>query len=182
MKLASAASESWATCRLVSKPLRHLPAYSIGLANTPFPGIKEALRLFPPVPVGVPRVVPNAESGQALPHEPVPAGTRVSVHHFATYHSPSNFRDPDSFVPERWLGDPLYKADNRECFHPFGFGPRDCMGQSVAMYEMQLIMARVLYKFNMEAYDEGQSKGWDEAKAFVLWEKKPLMCRFHLAV
>lgn len=161
---------------------RDLPAYPPDCANAPSPGIKEALRLFPPVPVGVPRVVPDTLSGQGLPHGSVPAGTRVSVHHYATYHSPFNFRDPESFLPERWLGDSLYRGDNRECFHPFAIGPRDCLGQNMAMYEMQLVMARMLYKFNMEPYDEGQLQGWDRAKAFVLWEKKPLMCRFRLAV
>ncbi|KAH7303423.1 cytochrome P450 [Stachybotrys elegans] len=137
--------------------------------------IKEALRLYPPVPVGVPRVVPSVEAGRNLPGGPVPTGTRVSVHHFSTYHSPTNFRDPDSFVPERWLNDPTYNCDNRSCFRPFAIGPRDCLGQGMAMHEMQLLVASVLLKFNMELCED--SLQWDDQRAFVLWEKKPLMCR-----
>ncbi|PTB50357.1 hypothetical protein M431DRAFT_541147 [Trichoderma harzianum CBS 226.95] len=144
--------------------------------------IKEALRLYPPVPVGVPRVVPSHASGMNMPGGPVPGGTRVSVHHYATYHNPDNFRDPDSFVPERWLNDPAYSGDNRECWRPFAFGPRDCLGQNMAMRETQLILARLLFKFNIEICDglEGTSD-WDEQNAYVLWEKKPLMCRLTLA-
>ncbi|KAL7796670.1 averantin oxidoreductase [Trichoderma ceciliae] len=141
--------------------------------------IKEALRLYPPVPVGVPRVVPNNASGMNMPGGPVPAGTRVSVHHYSTYRSADNFRDPDSFVPERWLNDPVYTGDNRECCRPFAFGPRDCLGQNMALHEMQLILARFFFKFNIEMC-EGISD-WDEQNAFVLWEKKPLMCRLTLA-
>ena len=103
----------------------------------------------------------------------------MSVHHYATYRSPDNFRDPDNFVPERWLNDPAYSNDNRSCFRPFAVGPRDCLGQSMANHEIQLIIARVLFKFNLESCDENAD--WDDQKAFVLWEKKPLMCRLTLA-
>ena len=142
-------------------------------------GIKEAMRLYPPVPVGVPRVVPNAASGQKMPGGPVPAGTRVSVHHYATCRTPFNFRNPDNFVPERWLGDPAYSSDHLDGCRPFAFGPRDCLGQSMALREMQLIAARLFFKFNVEMI-EGNTD-WDKQRAFVLWEKKPLMCRLTLA-
>ena len=113
-----------------------------------------------------------------MPGNPVPPTTRVSVHHYATYRSQDNFRDPDNFVPERWLGDPLYANDNRECFRPFAAGPRDCLGQTMAMCEMQLIMAKVLFRFNVEACEELDAlERWSQQKAFVLWEKKPLKCR-----
>ncbi|KAI9901008.1 hypothetical protein N3K66_002825 [Trichothecium roseum] len=141
--------------------------------------IKEALRLFPPVPVGVPRVVPTAASGQNMPGGSVPAGTRVSVHHYATYHSSDNFRDPDSFVPERWLDDPNYQADNRECFRPFAAGPRNCIGQNMAMYEMQLIVSRIFFKFDFQTC--AGNLQWDEQRAFILWDKKPLMCQLSVA-
>ena len=114
-----------------------------------------------------------------MPGDAVPAGTRVSVHHYATYRSPSNFRNPDSFVPERWLNDCAYSSDNRECFRPFAFGPRDCLGQSMAIHEMQLILARVIFRFNLETCEEDSN--WDDQRAFVLWEKKPLRCRLTLA-
>lgn len=114
-----------------------------------------------------------------MPGDSVPAGTRVSVHHYATYRSSTNFRDPDSFVPERWLDDPIYQGDNRECFRPFAVGPRDCLGQSMALHEMQLILARIFFRFNMEICEDNFD--WDDQKAFVLWEKKPLMCRLAFA-
>lgn len=156
----------------------HAAPSSEEIAHIAITGIKEALRMYPPVPVGVPRVVPNQASGQNMPGSPVPSGTRVSVHHYATYRSPDNFRDPNDFIPERWLGDALYEGDNRECFRPFAAGARDCLGQTMAMCEMQLIMARVLFRFHLEAYEdaEGLSR-WSQQKAFVLWEKKPLKCR-----
>lgn len=58
--------------------------------DSPFLGIREGMRVYPPVPSGLPRIV--AEGGNSILGRWVPAGTHVSVHQFATYHSPDNFR------------------------------------------------------------------------------------------
>lgn len=47
----------------------------------------------------------------------------------AAYHSEENFRDPDEFVPERFLGDERYKNDRFDVLQPFSYGPRNCIGQ-----------------------------------------------------
>lgn len=48
----------------------------------------------------------------------------ISMTHHVSYHDPVNFLYPDTFAPERWLGDEQYKDDNRAVFQPFSFGPR----------------------------------------------------------
>lgn len=55
--------------------------------------------------------------------------TIVSVPQFATYRSGRNFAQPDSFIPERWLGAPGFENDNRDAMNPFSTGPRNCMGK-----------------------------------------------------
>ena len=62
-----------------------------------------------------------------------PVKTVVSVHMLATYRSPLNFRDPDSFVPERFLGDERFVNDNRSALNPFSLGPRNCIGKKYAI-------------------------------------------------
>lgn len=108
--------------------------------------IKEALRLYPPVVTGRPRVTPAGGStvcGQYIPpgvsflhnHHVVQVELThssqwsVSAQHLVMYTSSSNFRDPFSFAPERWLGDPRYESDNRHALQPFHVGPRDCLGK-----------------------------------------------------
>ncbi|KAK3302986.1 cytochrome P450, partial [Chaetomium strumarium] len=146
--------------------------------------INEALRLYPPVPVGVPRVVPA--EGRVLLDKFVGGGTRVSVHHYSTYRSPANFADPDAFAPERWLPTTTtdsrsrYADDRREALQAFGYGPRNCLGQNMALHEMRLVLARLFFRFDLELLDE--SRDWTDQKAFVLWEKKPLLCRLKAAV
>ncbi|KAK8011932.1 hypothetical protein PG989_000192 [Apiospora arundinis] len=146
--------------------------------------IHEALRLYPAVPVGVPRVV-TAAGGQDIGGQWVTPGTRVSVHHYATYHSPLNFTGPDTFAPERWLSDQNsdasspYKDDRRESCQPFANGPRDCLGRNLAMHEMRYIMSRLLFNFDLTLSRE--CGDWENQRAFILWEKKPLLCTLKTA-
>lgn len=135
--------------------------------------MQEGMRLYPPVPAGVPRAVHAA--GQEILGRWVPGGTRASVHHWSTYRDPENFHEPDAFAPERWLGqDPNYADDSRESFQPFGYGSRSCVGQNMTLFEMRLILAKVLYKFDFSLADPADV--WTDQKAYILWEKKPLKC------
>ncbi|CAI6100760.1 unnamed protein product [Clonostachys chloroleuca] len=135
--------------------------------------IQEGLRMYPPVPSSLLRVAPD--QGTIICDGFVPSGTSISVHHTATYRSPKNFRNPNDFVPERWLGAEEYADDLREALQPFHLGPRNCLGQNMAWHEMRLLLAQLLYNFDIELCEE--SKGWSDQKVFVLWEKKPLLCK-----
>jgi cytochrome P450 len=57
--------------------------------------------------------------------------TSVSVSQWPANHSSRNFKKPDKFVPERFLGDPEYNDDNRAVLNPFSFGPRNCLGKGL---------------------------------------------------
>ena len=136
--------------------------------------VKETLRIYPPAPIGSPRVV--SPGGQQILGKYIPAETRVSVHHWSTYRSESNFKDADKFVPERWLKtDPKYAGDALDAHQPFSIGPRNCLGQNMALHEMRLILTVLLFKFDLEL--EERSEDWADQKAFGLWQKKPLMMR-----
>lgn len=134
---------------------------------------EEALRVYPPVPIGLPRVMP--EGGNVIRGEWVPSKTRVQVPQWAAYRSPLNFKDPDSFVPERWLPDGGYDSDRKEVLQPFSFGPRNCLGKNLAYHEMRIIMAKVLWHFDLELCE--QSDRWADQKVFNLWQKPELWCR-----
>ncbi|KAL8684644.1 MAG: hypothetical protein Q9224_006217 [Gallowayella concinna] len=89
--------------------------------------IREALRRFPPIPEGLPRIVPT--EGEWISGHWIPGGTFVQVSILATSLSSSNFKDPESFVPERWLGDERFRNDKKQASQPFSVGPRNCVGQ-----------------------------------------------------
>ncbi|KAL5363325.1 cytochrome P450 [Aspergillus floccosus] len=136
--------------------------------------LTEALRIYPPVGDGFPRN--TGENTEMILDEPVPPNTLVRVTHWATFHSPSNFACPDDFIPERWLeGEHGFDNDRKSALQPFHVGPRNCIGRNLAYMEMRLLVALVLFRFDMELCPV--SEDWDKQKSFLLWAKPKLMVR-----
>ncbi|KAF2712060.1 cytochrome P450 [Pleomassaria siparia CBS 279.74] len=139
--------------------------------------LKETLRLYPPVPSSLPKITPPA--GSNICGHYIPGGYTVFLPHYAAYHSERNFKDARSFVPERWTGDERYADDKKAVLQPFSHGTRDCVGKNMAYHEMRLIIAKVLFNFDLELCPE--SANWADQRIFTLWEKKPLLCKLKVA-
>ncbi|KIM95590.1 hypothetical protein OIDMADRAFT_133798 [Oidiodendron maius Zn] len=141
--------------------------------------LQESLRMYPPVPIGLRRLV-VAENAMVAGYH-IPKGTVVSLHSLAAYRSPSNFANPNQFLPGRWIdGVESSERDKNESLstafrgiiEPFSVGPRNCLGKNLAWVEMRLILARVLRSFDLELVDNGWNP--DEQKIYTLWEKPRL--------
>ncbi|KAK8073393.1 cytochrome p450 [Apiospora phragmitis] len=133
---------------------------------------EEALRIFPPVPVTVPRVTPPG--GRQICGDHIPENTKLGIWHYSMYHHPGNFALPEEFHPERWLGeDPRFAHDRKEAFEPFSHGSRNCLGKNLAYAEMRTIMARMLFNFDMRLAD-GYERWADGIQIHNLFEKSPL--------
>ncbi|KAI5371060.1 Putative cytochrome P450 [Septoria linicola] len=140
--------------------------------------LNECLRYFPPVPTGFERRIPTG--GEIISGIFVPEGTAVQVSQYPTHHSEANFKDAEKFVPERWLeNDPLsaeYVNDKKSAMQPFSFGPRNCIGKNLAHAEMRLIMAKLIWSFDMEL--DSKSEDWlERCRVFTLWDKPELAVR-----
>jgi cytochrome P450 len=109
------------------------------------------------------------------------------------FHSPSNFTVPEKFHPERWLGDPLFSNDDKPAFQPFSSGPRNCIGKryvllsrkqqpnliktSLAYAEMRLVLAKMLWNFDLELMSE--SENWFPHEMVVIWNSPDLHIKLH---
>lgn len=89
--------------------------------------ISEALRLRTPTAVGFGRRV--GKGGVLISDHFIAEGTGVQVSQHANNRSERNFAQPDSFKPERWLGDERFASDKRDAFQPFSVGARNCLGK-----------------------------------------------------
>ncbi|GME27350.1 Cytochrome P450 [Neofusicoccum parvum] len=145
--------------------VNHLP-YLIAVLN-------EGLRMYPPVPTGFPRRVPDG--GDTVSGHYVPGNTAVYVSQYAANHSAQNFTEPELFAPERWLDDARFANDKKAVLMPFSNGPRNCLGKNLAYAEMRAILAKVLFRFDLELVDK--KTDWFDQRVFTLWEKSPLMAR-----
>lgn len=123
--------------------------------------IKETLRLYPPassIRNGEPGFSVTTPEGRQCPTE----GLLVWSNHVAIHRNPDFWQQPDDFLPERWMVEeegPLIPAA-KGAWRAFEFGPRNCIGQELAMLEVKLVLALTLREFTIEsAYDE-----WDKMK------------------
>ncbi|KAK5168273.1 uncharacterized protein LTR77_006842 [Saxophila tyrrhenica] len=134
--------------------------------------LQEGLRMYPPVPIALPRVTPT--EGAEIDGMPVPGDVTIGVHQLATYRMPEHFKNAYEFHPERWLNDPEYKDDSLDALEPFSVGPRNCLGKNLAWHEMRVLLVTVLLHFDLKLSED--SKTWSDQKIYTLWEKKPLLC------
>ncbi|TGJ86345.1 hypothetical protein E0Z10_g2441 [Xylaria hypoxylon] len=132
--------------------------------------IEEALRVYPPSPQPHHRIIPAG--GAVVNGEFLPAGTSVSIPIYAISNSPLNWAQPEAFIPERWTGeDARFSGDKRESSQPFSYGPRNCLGRNLAYAEMRLVMARLIWHFDIENATDGN---WMDQRVYMVWEKGPL--------
>ncbi|KAK3313301.1 cytochrome P450 [Apodospora peruviana] len=146
--------------------------------KTPFLAavLNECLRLYPPGAINMPRTVPPG--GATVDGRFVPGGSIVGIAQYAAYRSPTHWRNPLTFAPERWLQSEegpmsVYANDRREVFKPFSYGPRNCVGQNLAVAECRLITARLFWRFEVDMFD-GQGDWINGQRTFLSWEKPPL--------
>ncbi|KAH6535231.1 hypothetical protein HBI81_072700 [Parastagonospora nodorum] len=142
--------------------------------------IDEGLRLYPPLPTGTQRVKPVG--GAMVCGRWVPSGTLVQTNFYSLQRSPRNFKNPDTFAPERFLpeGAEEYASDRKDGLNPFSFGPKNCVGKNLAYHEMRLVLASVLLHFDLELSPE-KGNWMDDQQSFILWAKTPLMVKLKLA-
>jgi cytochrome P450 len=143
--------------------------------------LDEALRIHPPVPSSLHRQ--TVRDHTMIAGTDVPKGTIVGVHQISTYHAQSNFSRPLEYLPERWLKENQkegaeFASDKRDAFQPFSVGPRNCIGRTLANAEQRLIMARVLWNFDLTLVKP--KEGWEKQKVFGIWIKQPLMVELKL--
>jgi enediyne biosynthesis protein E7 len=106
--------------------------------------VNEALRLYPPGWLLSRRTVqPDVLSGYEIP-----AGANVLLPLYLLHRHPRYWKDPDTFFPQRFAPD--HDAERpRFAYMPFAAGPRHCIGETFALYEMLMHLHRVARHFRL---------------------------------
>jgi cytochrome P450 family 135 len=119
--------------------------------------VKESLRARPVIP-GVGRVV-NGEPYQ-LGDYSIPTGIEINPSIAMVHRRPDVYPAPGEFRPERFLEE---DAPDTYTWIPFGGGTRRCLGASFALFEMRVVVRRVLERTSLEPVagepDEIQRRG-----------------------
>lgn len=142
--------------------------------------LKESFRLHPPLPLLVPRLsTQNVE----LQGYHIPARTKVIINAWAIGRDPESWEAPDEFWPERFMGNTSFKSSPEIDFKghdfqliPFGAGRRRCPGISFTVPIMELALASLLYRFDLELPGGivGEEVDMDEMFGMTVHKKSPL--------
>jgi cytochrome P450 len=106
--------------------------------------VNEALRLYPPGWVLSRRTI----EADVLGGYPIPPGTNVLLPLYLLHRHPQFWEDPDAFRPERFA--PGHETERtRFAYMPFAAGPRHCIGETLALYEMLMHLYLVARRYRL---------------------------------
>ncbi|KAL3360122.1 hypothetical protein AABB24_016561, partial [Solanum stoloniferum] len=109
--------------------------------------IKESFRLYPSVPLLLPR---ESMEKSILEGYEIQPGTIIHVNAWAIARDPEIWENPEEFIPERFLNSDIdFKGQDFELI-PFGAGRRGCPGIALGVASMELALSNLLYAFDWE--------------------------------
>jgi cytochrome P450 len=106
--------------------------------------LQEALRLYPPGWLITRRTLEADELGGY----PIAPRTDVFISPYVLHRHPAFWSEPEEFRPERFAG---ADAEERHRFSyiPFAVGPRHCIGENIAMFEMLVHVHAMSRRFRL---------------------------------
>ncbi|KAH7097758.1 cytochrome P450 [Auriculariales sp. MPI-PUGE-AT-0066] len=123
--------------------------------------IKEVMRLRAPGSPLHERVVPR--SGAMLCGYFIPGGTAVGTQAFSVHRNETIYPDALKVRPERWVRKAIEPGcwEERDdipqamhsAWHPYGQGPRACLGRPLAELELLLVISTIVNNFRMELHE-----------------------------
>ena len=113
--------------------------------------ILEALRLYPPVWTLSRRCL----HADRLAGYQAPAGADLLMSPYVVHRHPEYWSDPEQFGPN--ASPEAISATHRYAFIPFSAGPRHCVGETFAIYEMALHLYHAARAFRLRSSRSGAS-------------------------
>ncbi|WCJ37084.1 Cytochrome P450 76T24 [Euphorbia peplus] len=112
--------------------------------------VKETFRLHQPVPLLIPR---KARANVEIRGFIIPKGAQIMVNVYAIGRDGNTWKDPNSFMPERFLDSDIdVKGHNFELI-PFGAGRRMCPGLPLAIRMLYPMLGSLINMFDWKIED-----------------------------
>lgn len=125
--------------------------------------LSETMRCYPPFVAGAFRQTPKD----------VLIDGKFEPQGYAVNRDERYWKEPERFAPKRWMDGLEYKGDQLDAMQPFSTGPRNCIGRNLAYAEARLILAKLVFSFDMSL--AASNDHWlHNQKAYIVWDK-PLL-------
>ncbi|MCU0544299.1 MAG: cytochrome P450 [Oscillatoriaceae cyanobacterium Prado104] len=108
----------------------------------------ETLRFYPIIFFAFPRIL---QAPMQLMGYNIPKGIMLSPCIYLVHHREDIYPEPKRFKPERFLERQFSPYE----YFPFGGGNRRCIGAAFAMFEMKLVLAKILSRYSLELAEKG---------------------------
>ncbi|XP_050308966.1 cytochrome P450 4c21-like [Anthonomus grandis grandis] len=134
--------------------------------------ISETLRVLPTVPLFGRYCSEDVDIGTKV----VPKGANVFISAYHIHRNPKYWKDPLRFDPTRFLPENIGKIPPG-AYVPFSAGPRNCIGQLMAMYLIKITIANVIRYYEIKS----NHKSIDEfvlESCISMKTQHPLDCKF----
>ena len=106
--------------------------------------VNEALRLYPPGWLLSRRTI----EADTLGGYAVPPRSNVLLPLYLLHRHPGFWKNPQAFAPERFAAE--HEAERpRFAYMPFAAGPRHCIGETFALYEMYVHLSKVARRYRL---------------------------------
>jgi phenylacetate 2-hydroxylase len=140
---------------------------------------KEVLRYWTVIPICLPRV-----SIKDIPYEGtvIPAGTTFYMNAYAADYDESHFKDPHTFLPERYLE----QESSGVSHYAYGAGSRMCAGSHLANRELYVAFVRLISAFEVMPSQLEKDRpvmdcmGANALPTSLTMEPKPFKCGFRV--
>lgn len=133
--------------------------------------IKESMRILPASAYSQ-RI--NTEAVQIGPLH-LPRGTGIVFTPLVTHHLPDIYPEPERFLPDRWLT----LRPSPYAYHPFGAGPRHCIGGPMAMAIIRVALERILQRYRLSVVPGSDISAHVECT--MLFPTNPVPMEIHAA-
>ncbi|KAJ6613936.1 cytochrome P450 [Mycena sp. CBHHK59/15] len=159
-------------------------ALTLSISRLPFLDacVQESLRIVPPGPFGPLRT--TGVLGAHICGEYVPPNTTIHVPVYTMHRDQAYFGSlAGDFIPERWIdNNPIRKGlesnlppIDHTSFMPFGAGFGSCIGKNLAIQNVKLLVANIVYHFEVTCSSDFDAGAFDRSyKEFGIWQHKEL--------
>ncbi|KAF2728790.1 benzoate 4-monooxygenase cytochrome P450 [Polyplosphaeria fusca] len=137
--------------------------------------IEETLRIAPPGPSELPRVV--LKGGAVIDGEHYPEGTIVGNSGWSNGHNEEVYGDSEIYRPERWIPceeTGVTEADVAQLkrgFTAFSKGPDSCLGRDLALLELSLAVAKPLYSMDVRLVPGNRVGEGEASREWGQWNR-----------
>lgn len=125
--------------------------------------IKETLRIYPPAWAFYRYVLKD----DLINNINFPAKSFIMISAYLIHRNKKYWNEPEKFKPERFINEEI----NQFAYLPFGQGPHICIGNKLAMVEIQMILSYLLKRFKFIP----AKKEHDILPHIIIKSKRPLI-------